>query len=200
MEVASTVKAGQCYIRPENAPPGFWQRPDDRPALIDGVILESGVRTRFFQTVDVYPSEWGRLSWRIQLNKIVSDHAALPVFRTFYMGVEWNLDHPDYRWFLTAWFKWEGPGPHYRDPSLPPPARIENDTALFRIAWMPKRRLRDFPDAAPEPDFEQPLFLRSRVDARDPRRISEALQSQRERQASSESAVISLDDIIEVSG
>lgn len=192
------MQTGQCYMEPEHAPPGFWQWPGDRPVLIDGVMLDSGVPTRFFQTVDAYPPEWGRLSWRIQLNKIESDRAVSPLFRTFYTGVEWNLHRPDYRWFLTAWFKWEGPGPQF--PCLSGPAQIEEDTALFRIAWMPKPRPLDLQESAPEPDFDRPLFLRSRVDARDRRRISAALESQHEPQAKSDSAVISIDDIIEASG
>jgi hypothetical protein len=186
-------------MQPEYAPPGFWQWPGDQPVLVDGVELDSGVPTRFFQTVDAYPAEWGRLRWRVQLNKIVSGRPVSPAFRTFYPGVEWNLNHPDYRWFLTAWFKWEGPGPAYRDPLLPRPARIEEDTVLFRIAWMPKPRPLDFPDSAPEPDFDRPLFLRARVDARDRRRIAEALHLQPEPRAKSDSAVILLDDIIDAS-
>jgi hypothetical protein len=121
------------------------------------------------------------------------------VFRTFYAGVEWNLNRPDYRWFLTAWFTWEGPGPPYRDPGLPGPAHIEDDTALFRIAWMPKPTPLDFPLSDAEPDFDRPLFLRSRVDARERRRISEGLRPEHERKAKSDSAVILLDDILGVS-
>jgi hypothetical protein len=184
-------------MQPEDAPPGFWQGPGDQPVLVDGVELESGVPTRFFQAVDGYPPEWGRLSWRIQLNKIVAGRAATPVFRTFYPGVEWNLNRADHRWFLTAWFRWEGAGPQYRNPGLAEPARIEGDTALFRIAWMTKPRSLEFPDTPPEPDHDRPLFLRSRVDARDRSRISEALQSRQELQAKSDPAVIVLDDIIE---
>ena len=174
------MKIGQCFMQPEHTPPGFWHGPGDQPVLVDGVEFESGVATRFFQSVDAYPSEWGRLRWRIQLNKIVSGRAGSPVFRTFYPGIEWNLHHPDYRWFLSAWFQWEGPGPQYREPALPGPARIEKDTVLFRIA-----------------DFDRPVFLRSRVDVRDRRRIAEALQSQPELPAKPDSAVIVLDDIFE---
>jgi len=188
-------------MQPEHAPPGYWQWPGDRPVLIDGVTLESRVPTRFFQTIDAYPGEWGRLSWRIQLNKIVSGQTALPAFRTFYPGVEWNLKHPDYRWFLTAWLKWEGPGPPYRDPALPGPpqipALIKDDTVLFCFAWMPKPKPVDVPDVPPEPDFERPLFLRSRVDARDRRSIAEAVHAKPEVAAKPASGVISLDDIIE---
>ena len=172
-------------MKPEDAPPGFWQGPGDQRVLVDGVEFESGVPTRFFQTVDKHPPEWGRLSWRIQLNKIVAGQAATPVFRTFYPGVEWNLNRADHRWFLTAWFRWEGAGPHYRCPGPAGPAHIEGDTVLFRIY------------SPPEPDHDRPLFLRSRVDARDRSRISEALQSQQELQANPDPAVIVLDDIIE---
>jgi hypothetical protein len=196
---AFAVKVGRCSMRPEDAPPGFWQGPSDQAVLVDGVELESSVPTRFFQTADTYPSQWGRLSWRIQLNKIVAGRAVLPVFRTFYPGVEWNLNHPDYRWFLSAWFRWEGPGPQYRDPCFPPSPQIEDDTALFRLAWMTKPGSLEFPDSPSEPDLDRPIFLRSRVDARDRRRISEVLRSQHEPQAASDSAVILLDDIIDSS-
>jgi hypothetical protein len=184
----------------EHAPPGFWRWPGDGPVLIDGIKLESASPTRFFQSVDAYPSEWGTLSWRIQLNKIVTGRAVSPAFRTFYPGVEWNLNHPDYRWFLTAWLKWEGPGPPYRDAHLIGAPHAEGDTALFRIAWMPKPRPLAPPDLRQEPDFDRPLFLRSRVDARDRRRISEALRSQHEPRAKSDAAIILLDDIIDASG
>ncbi len=194
------MQAGQCSTQSDHAPPGFWQWPADRPVLIDGIQLESGLPTRFFQTVDSYPAEWGILRWRVQLNKIVSGRAVAPVFRTFYPGVEWNLNRPDYRWFLTAWFTWEGPGPPYRGADRTEPPHVEGDTALFRIAWMPQAAPRDPPDSVPEPDFERPLYLRSRVDARDRRRISEALRSRPEPQATSDSAVILLDDVIEASG
>jgi len=182
-------------MQPDHAPPG-WQWPGDQPVPVDGVELESAVPTRFFQSVDAYPPEWGRLTWRVQLNKIVSDRAAAPVFRTFYPGVEWNLNRPDYRWFLTAWITWEGSGPPYRDPNVPGPPRIEADTVLFRIAWMPKPQSADFPDAAREPDLERPIFLRSRVDARDRRRIAEALHAAPAPQARADSGVIQLDDIL----
>jgi len=177
------MEVGQCSMQPEDAPPDFWQRPLDRAALIDGATLESGVPTRFFQTVDALPPEWGRFRWRVQLNKIASDRAGLPVFRTFYPGVEWNLNHPDYRWFLSARFKWDGGGPQYRDPGLPGAVRVEADTVLFRIAWMPKPAQIGSPDAPPEPDVSRPLYLRSRVDARDRKRISEAVQARQERSA-----------------
>lgn len=194
------MEVGQCSMQPEDAPPDFWQRPDDRGALIDGVVLESSVPTRFFQTVDTLPPEWGRLSWRVQLNKIVSGRAGSPVFRTFYPGVEWKLDHPDYRWFLTAWFRWDGDGPGYPDPGLPAAIRIEGDTVLFRIAWKPKPQHPESTNAPPEPDLARPVFLRSRVDARERKRIAEGLRAEHETPAAPPSAVISLDDIIEASG
>ncbi|MEO7038499.1 MAG: hypothetical protein ABI186_00540 [Candidatus Elarobacter sp.] len=186
-------------MQPEDAPPGPWVWTGDRPRLIDGVELESGVPTRFFQSIDAYPAEWGRLIWRVQLNKIVSERAGSPVFRTFYTGVEWNLNRPDYRWFLSAWFHWEGPGPRYRRPCFPVPPLIEGDTALFRFASLPRPMSANTPDAVPEPDLDRPLFLRSRVDARDRRRIAEALRSQREADAKPDPGVIRLDDIIEAS-
>jgi hypothetical protein len=177
------VRAGQCYMQAEDAPPGFWQWPRDRTVLVDGVEIGSGVATRFFQTVDPYPSEWGRLHWRIQLNTLVSGRAVLPMFRTFYSGVEWNLKSPERRWFLTGWFAWEGPGPEHREPTLPAPASIEGETALFRIAWLPK-------------PGNNPIFLRSRVDARDRRLISEALESRNGHKAPAQRGLIVLDDII----
>jgi hypothetical protein len=164
-------------MQPELAPPGFWRWPGDQPVLIDGIEIESRVPTRFFQTVDSYPPEWGRLNWRLALNRIVSGRAAPPVFRTFYSGIEWNLNHPDYRWFLSAWFKWEGPGPDERD-ALPGPI-VEGDTALFAIASSPKM-----------------LFLRSRVDARDRRRIAEDFRAQPEQRPKSDPGVISIDDLL----
>jgi len=171
-------------MQPEDAPPGFWQGPDDRPILVDGVELESGVPTRFFQSVDAYPPEWGRLKWRIQLNTFVAGRAAAPAFRTFYPGVEWNLNRADHRWFLTAWFRWEDAGPQHRSSGPAGPAHVEGDTALFRIA-------------PALPDCDGPIFLRSRVDARMRSRISEALRSEREIEAKADPGVIRLDDLIE---
>ncbi len=167
-------------MRAEDAPPGFWQLPGDAPALIDGVELESRVPTRFFQTVDAYPPEWGRLIWRVQLNKIVAGRAEAPVFRTFYPGVEWKLNLPDYRWFLTAWFKWDGSGPESREPSVAGVLKVTEDTAVFPI---PRAQ----------------LFLRSRIDARDRRRIAEALRTPPEPAPKSDPALILLDDIIKPS-
>src|SRR5208282_2034829 len=103
---------------------------------------------------------------------------------------------PDYRWFLTAWITWEGAGPPYLDPNVPGPPRIDADTILFRIAWMPKPPSPGVPGAAPEPDLERPIFLRSRVDARDRRRIAAALHAPPAPQASADSGVIQLDDIL----
>jgi hypothetical protein len=186
-------------MRFEDAPPGMWQWPVDRTLGVAGVELESVVPTRFFQTLDAYPPAWGRLRWRLQLNKLASGRATVPTFRTFYSGVEWNLRGPDPYWFLTAWFAWEGRGPRYRELSHPGAVRVEGDTALFRIAWMPKSGPLDDPDAS-EPDLERPLYLRSRVDARDRRRISDAVRSQAEHEEKTDAAVIVLDDLIEGEG
>lgn len=187
-------------MQPEDAPPGPWQSTGERPLLVDGVEFESGVPTRFFQSVDAYPAEWGRLVWRVQVNKIVSERAVSPVFRTFYTGVEWKLDRPDYRWFLTAWFHWEGLGPRYHTPCFPAPPLIEDDTALFRFAWLPGPVSPEVAEPVPEPDLARPLFLRSRVDARDRRRIAETLRAQRAAPANPDPALIVLDDIIETPG
>ncbi len=168
-------------MQAEHAPPGFWRWPADQSVLIDGVELDSAVPTRFFQTLDPYPLDWGRLSWRVQLNKLVSGHASSPVFRTFYAGVEWNLRHPDAHWFLSAWFRWDGPGPPQREDDLRGAVQIADDTALFRIAWF---------DGTP-------LFLRCRVDARDRRAIAEARGLEVEREAKRDAAIIVLDDVIE---
>ena len=157
----------------EDAPPGFWSGAESQP--VDGVELTSKARTRLFQTLDAYPREWGRLTWRVQVNKLEGDRASLPMFRTFYPGVEWNLKVPDYRWFLTAWFKWDGPGPPDRGPVTPIPM-VEGDTVLFCIG------------AAPD---AKPLFLRSRVDAREQRRLAS------EPPPKSDSSIIVLDDVIE---
>jgi hypothetical protein len=178
-------------MHPEQAPPGFWTWPGDGPAPIAGVELDSSVATRFFQTLDPFPAAWGRLSWRIQLNKLVAGRAEPPSFRTFYPGVEWNLNRSGGRWFLSAWFRWDGAGPAYAaDGASPGAIRIEGDTALFRFAWMPAA---DSPD---RPDLERPLFLRSRVDARDRRRIAEDLRSEREPAAPPDPGLIVLDDVL----
>jgi hypothetical protein len=165
-------------MQAENAPPGFWTGPSDRPLLVEGVELSSNVPTRFFQSVDAYPREWGRLRWRIQLNAIVDDRITSPMFRTFYPGVEWNL-RAAADWFLTAWFTWDGPGPDAREQSALGPPIIHDDGVLFRFASTP-----------------QPLFLRLRVDARDRRRIAEEVRAREQRERTSDSRVIVLDDII----
>jgi hypothetical protein len=175
------VKTAQCYMQRADAPPGFWPWDGPQTALLDGAELESAVRTRFFQTVDPYPSTWGTLHWRIQLNNIVDDRVALPFFRASYPGVEWNLKHPGGRWFLTAWFKWERAGESQAYPSGPP--RIEGDTVLFAIPM---------PDTA----FDGSLHLRSRVDARDRRSIAESVRT-REQTPTSDPTLIVLDDVID---
>lgn len=166
----------------QHAPPGFWGWHEETAAL-EGVELESTVPTRFFQTVDAFPRSWGRLSWRLQLNKIVADRVGLPLFRTFYPGVEWNLSHPDDRWFLTAWLKWDQSG-ECGEPQCVPPVRIDGDTILFRIP-------------TPSPECEGASFLRSRVDARHRRRIAETVRAQLEQTASADSGLILLDDLMD---
>ncbi len=172
-------------MRREHAPPGFWPWPGDERALLEGVELESAVPTRFFQTVDPYPRTWGPLHWRVQLNKMVDGRAELPLFRAFYSGVEWNLNHPDYRWLLTAWFRWE----HRTGvPAAPPcgpsrPSHIEGKTVVFPIS-------------VPDPEFVGSLYLRSRIDARDRERIAEALRSH-ERATNPEPSLIILDDVLD---
>ena len=175
------MKATHYCMQREHAPPGFWQWPVEL-VLIDGVELESKSPTRFFQTIDAYPRSWGRLSWRVQVNKIVAGQAGLPLFRSFYPGVEWNLNCPDYRWFLSAWFRWEQ---HPREPRCALPARIEENTVLFSIAPI-------------DPEFNGILYLRSRVDARDRRDILKAVRSQNEQEPASDSGVIVLDDFIDL--
>ncbi|MBV8602006.1 MAG: hypothetical protein JO359_10630 [Candidatus Eremiobacteraeota bacterium] len=167
-----------CEMQVEDAPPGYWKWPADRAALVDGVEVESSVPTRFFQSLDKYPREWGRLSWRVQLNKVFAGKAGSPFFRTFYPGVEWNLNYPDYRWFLSAWMRWNGPGPPPDDDSGPR-VRIEGDTALFLIGT----------------SGEETLYLRSRIDARERKRIAESVRTQSERPKRS-SPIIVLDDIV----
>lgn len=176
----------QRLMRSEDAPPDFWRAPADT-ALIDGIELESAVPTRFFQTLDAYPPEWGRLVWRIQLNRLIGERIDSPVFRTFYPGVEWNLRHPGVqppaaRWFLTAWMRWEGTGPPHRDLATTEPAvRIDANTALFFVAS----------------NLAQPIFLRSRIDARDRRQIAQELETDAKPSAASEQGLILLDDLIE---
>lgn len=170
----------------DDAPPNFW-RAAEATALVDGVEFESAVPTRFFQTLDAYPAEWGRLVWRIQLNRFVAGRADSPAFRTFYPGIEWNLRRSgmqasDDRWFLTAWMKWEGTGPPDYNPAAAQPAvRVEASTALFLVAS----------------NLEQSVFLRSRIDARDRRQIAQTVGSEREPSIASEEGLILLDDVIE---
>jgi len=174
-------------MQSDDAPPNFWRAPGESTALIDGVELESAVPTRFFQTLDAYPSEWGRLVWRVQLNKFVAGRAGSPVFRTFYPGVEWNLrcpdlHSPDDHWFLTAWMRWEGTGPPDRNLAPAQPAVfVEAHTALFLVAQ----------------SLGQPVFLRSRVDARDRRQIAEAVAPAPKPPVDSGPGVLLLDDLIE---
>lgn len=160
----------------EDAPPDFWPWPDVQSRPVDGIELESAVPTRFFQTLDAYPPEWGRLLWRVQLNHLENGRVALPVFRTFYPGVEWNLRKGEHRWFLTAWLRWEGPGPP--DPSNQLPS-IEGDTVAFYV--------------------ERGVQLRCRVDARDRRSIAQSVRSHQTVATAGDPGVISLDDLIEPS-
>lgn len=175
-----SVEPAQCHMRREDAPSGFWRRAHHGAVLVDGVRLFSDVPTRFFQTVDAYPPEWGRLRWRIQLNRIVDEHAVTPMFRTFYPGVEWNLQRAGSPWFLTAWLAWDGPGPRFSEPRTPAPARIDGTTALFPIARL---------------DDDTPLFLRSRVDARGRRAVYEALLARDQDRPPADPRLIVLDDI-----
>ena len=181
-------------MKPEQAPPGFWTGPVDRPALVDGVEFESAVPTRFFQTLDPFPPAWGRMSWRVQVNRVVGGGAESPAFRTFYPGVEWNLNRPGGRWFLSAWFRWDDAPPPGGELALPGPIRVEADTALFRYAWLPAAGTAD------RADPERPLFLRSRIDARSRRGIAEALRTEREPPPKADPGVIVLDDILGPSG
>lgn len=166
-------------MRAEEAPPGFWSGPPDRPVLVEGVELTSDGPTRFFQSVDAYPKDWGRLTWRVQLNAIVDNRVALPMFRTFYTGVEWNLRSRSRDWFLTAWLTWDGPGPQDGEQSSFAPPIIEEERVLFRFARTPK-----------------PLFLRTRIDARDRRRIAQEVRAREQAEVAPERAVIVLDDVI----
>jgi hypothetical protein len=173
------VNRGQCRIRAENAPPGFWRWSDKAEAIIDGVELQSSVPTRFFQSVDTYPPEWGRLSWRVQVNALDGDCATTPSFRTFYPGVEWNLARGDGRWFLSAWLLWNGAGPP-GDMRASHTVYIEGDTISFEIAKLPERS----------------LFLRCRVDARDRRSIAEEVRARESAAETADDDVIVLDDIL----
>jgi hypothetical protein len=173
------VNVARCTMTIDDAPPGFWQWPGTDSALIDGVELESTVPTRFFQTLDAFPREWGRLFWRVQLNRLDERRATLPMFRTFYPGVEWNLNHPGGRWFLSAWFKWQGDAPAAADPSQGAAIRIEGDTIVFTLGQ---------------------IVLRSRVDARDRKAVAESLHAHEPKAPSPPPGVIVLDDVVDRRG
>ncbi len=168
----------------EHAPPGFWRWPDACKTL-EGVELESAIPTRFFQTVDQYPRAWGRLSWRVQLNKLVEDRAELPLFRTFYPGVEWKLNSTDARWFLTAWFLWELPGDKRSEPQPAAVAGLDDGVVSFAISRA-------------DPDSGERLYLRSRIDARDRHSVAETVQQQREGDAPAQTSVILIDDLLDL--
>jgi hypothetical protein len=180
-------------MNPEQAPPGFWTGSVERAVLVDGVEFESAVPTRFFQTLDPFPRAWGRLSWRVQVNRLAGERAEAPAFRTFYPGVEWNLNRPGGRWFLSAWFKWDDGAPPGADP-LAVAIQVEGDTALFRYGWLPA------PGSADRPEGQRPLFLRSRIDARSRQRIAAALRAEREPAPKTDPDVIVLDDVLRPSG
>jgi hypothetical protein len=188
------VNVGQCLMNPEQAPPGFWPGPGDAAALVDGVEFESTVPTRFFQTLDPFPRAWGRLSWRVQVNRLVDGRAEPPSFRTFYPGVEWNLSRPGGRWFLSAWFRWDDGAPPWGELAVPGWIRVDGETVSFRYAWLPAAGSADLPDRA------RPLFLRSRIDARSRRRIAEELRAEREPAPKTDPGVIVLDDVLGPSG
>ena len=165
-------------MQAEHAPPGFWKWPESS-RLVPGVIVESAVPTRFFQALDAYPGEWGRLWWRLQLNRLLDERVELPVFRTFYPGTEWNLRRPDHRWFLTGWFTWQGPGPEAAAELEPP--QVEGDTVLF--------------------PFAAGRYLRTRVDARDRREIAaEVAEDEDHREGAGheheDPSLIVIDDVI----
>ena len=168
------MRCARYVMSVEDAPPSFWLWPDAYSVPVDGVELESNVPTRFFQSLDAYPSEWGRLLWRVQLNALENERVTLPVFRTFYPGIEWNLRHAQRRWFLTAWLRWEGPGPP--QPAAAAPS-IEGDAVAFCV--------------------EGSVFLRCRVDARDRLSIARNVRSHHKSAEPGEPGVISLDDVIE---
>jgi hypothetical protein len=174
--VPFAVTLAQCRMQVEDAPPGFWPWPDPGAVLVEGVEIESDVPTRFFQTLDRYPREWGSLSWRVQLNRLECGSAATPRFRTFYSGAEWNLRGHGGRWFLTAWARWDGPGPGSGEPSIPRPVGIEGDTVLFRIG---------------------PVALRCRVDARDRREIASSLAARDRVEPLPTPGLIVLDDLVQ---
>lgn len=171
------MQPGRFRMRSEDAPPGFWAAPD-LTAPVDGVRIESALPTRFFQSLDHYPPAWGTLRWRIQLNALRDDVPDRPAFRGFYPGVEWNLRGGTGVWLLTAWFAWDGPGPE-ADRLPPAPPRLEGDVALFPFAG-----------------GDAPLFLRSRVDARDRRAIAAAVRSQAAAPAPPDAPIL-LDDLLD---
>ena len=128
------------------------------------------------------------MSWRVQLNKLDAGRATLPAFRTFYPGVEWNL-RAGGRWFLSAWFRWEGAGPPYAQTDLRSAPRIEGDTAVFCVSWWPR------PDG--RPDATRPICLRSRVDARDRKTMAQSVASRSDKDDHDDRGIIMLDDLLE---
>ncbi|MGH7662283.1 MAG: hypothetical protein ACRENA_15355 [Vulcanimicrobiaceae bacterium] len=173
------MNVARSIVTIDDAPPGFWQWPVTDSAQIEGVELESAVPTRFFQTLETYPSEWGRLFWRVQLNRFEDGRVSLPMFRTFYPGVEWNLNHPGGRWFLSAWFKWQGDSPDGADPSQRAAIRIEGDTVVFTLGQ---------------------IVLRTRVDARDRKAVAESLHAHERKSEPPPQGVILLDDVVDRRG
>jgi hypothetical protein len=173
------VNVARCVMTIDDAPPGFWQWPGTDSALIDGIELESAVPTRFFQSLDAYPREWGRIFWRLQLNRFEHGRVTMPMFRTFYPGVEWNLNRPGGRWFLSAWFKWQANGPAGADPSQRAAMQIEGDTVVFSFGE---------------------IVLRSRVDARDRKAVAESLRAHEREPAPPPPGVIMLDDVVDRRG
>lgn len=171
------MNVARCTMTIDDAPPGFWQWPGSDSALVDGVELQSAVPTRFFQTLGEFPREWGRLFWRVQLNRLDDGRVSLPMFRTFYPGVEWNLNHSGGRWFLSAWFKWQGDAPAEADPANGATIRIEEDTVLFALG---------------------PIALRSRIDARDRKAVADSLRAHEP--APPAPGLILLDDIVDRRG
>lgn len=172
------MNVARCAMALDDAPPGFWQWPGTDSAIVDGIEIESTVPTRFFQTLDAYPREWGRLFWRVQLNRLENGRITLPMFRTFYPGVEWNLNHAGGRWFISAWFKWQGEPPEGADPSQPASIRIEDDTVIFALG---------------------PIVLRSRVDARDRKAVADSLRADAPASPSPPGLIL-LDDIVDRRG
>ncbi len=78
--------------------------------------------------------------------------------------------------------RWEGAGPPDRNLAAAQPAvAVDANTALFLVAQ----------------NLEQPVFLRSRVDARDRRQIAQAVGPEDEPSTNTGAGVILLDDLIE---